>query len=241
MAPHEKFGVCLRTSAPSAATLSAHPPSAPRRTVLRRPGPRSLYRQRLRRWRVQEAGDQGGRLRAGLADAGAARLDQAGRDAARRARAGGRESLDPERAARLQAQSHRSACRGRVHDQRHRRPAHGWLEEKNRYDRHALVEPEPRRYLETMDETITYFEDYCSTQTISGGEATGGTPPMGVVMKKHMGIVFDIASVGRRRGHIVVVEAGGRGRADRQAAGRHRCTFRTWTSKPWTRCRPSPR
>ena len=114
MAPHEKFGVCLRTSAPSAAALSADPGQARHaQAVFRRPGPLSLHRQRLRLRRLQEAGHQGRRLRAGLADAGAPRVHQAGGHAARGARSRGYQSLDPERAARLQAQGHGRSRRRR--------------------------------------------------------------------------------------------------------------------------------
>ena len=75
--------------------------------VLRRQRPLSLHGQRVRLRRLQEAGDQGRRLRAGLADAGAPRVHEAGGQPARGARARRHQPVDPERAARLQAEGHR--------------------------------------------------------------------------------------------------------------------------------------
>ena len=58
MAPHEKFGVCLRTSAPSIAALSRRSRQARHaQAVLRGPGPLPLHGQCLRLRRLQEAGD----------------------------------------------------------------------------------------------------------------------------------------------------------------------------------------
>ena len=117
VAPHQKFGVCLRTSAPSAELLSTEPSKlADLKTVLRRQRPVSLHGQRVRLRRVQEAGDQGRRLRAGLADAGAPRVHEEGRQPAGRARARRHQPVDPERAARLQAEGHRRGRRRGLHD-----------------------------------------------------------------------------------------------------------------------------
>jgi hypothetical protein len=57
------------------------------------------------------------------------------------------------------------------------------------------LEPEPRCYLETTDETIAYFQHYLfAPQTTERlAKATGLHPAdAAVAMKKHMGIVFDI-------------------------------------------------
>ena len=136
VAPHEKFGVCLRTSAPSAELLVDRTRQARRpEAVLRRQRPLSLHRQRVRLRRVQEAGHQGGRLRAGLGDAGAPRVHEAGRRPPRRAGARRHQPVDPERAARLQAEGHRRRRRRGLHRQRHRRRrAPRRAEEEDRQD-----------------------------------------------------------------------------------------------------------
>ena len=57
------------------------------------------------------------------------------------------------------------------------------------------LEPEPRCYLETTDETITYFQDHLfAPQTAERlAKATGlHAADAAAAMKKHMGIVFDI-------------------------------------------------
>jgi hypothetical protein len=57
------------------------------------------------------------------------------------------------------------------------------------------LEPEPRCYLETTDETITYFKKYLfSPQTAERlAKATGlHVADAAAAMKKHMGVVFDI-------------------------------------------------
>jgi hypothetical protein len=57
------------------------------------------------------------------------------------------------------------------------------------------LEPEPRCYLETTDETITYFQDHLfAPQTTERlAKATGLHPAdAAAAMKTHMGIVFDI-------------------------------------------------
>jgi sugar phosphate isomerase/epimerase len=57
------------------------------------------------------------------------------------------------------------------------------------------LEPEPRCYLETTDETITYFKNHLFSGATAGklAKATGlNEADAAAAMKKHMGVVFDI-------------------------------------------------
>ena len=197
MAPHEKFGVCLRTSAPSAATLSRGPGQARRaQAVLRRPGPLPLHRQRLRLRRLQEAGDQRRRLRAGLADAGAPRYTK---QVATLLAELAPEGINP---------SIQSAPLGfkpkvtgdHVVDEYTTNVidvvAH-LVELKKKTGKTVTLglEPEPRCYLETTDETITYFQKHL----FSGETAKALAKKTGLneadahqAMREYTGIVFDI-------------------------------------------------
>jgi hypothetical protein len=57
------------------------------------------------------------------------------------------------------------------------------------------LEPEPRCYLETTDETITYFQDYLYTGQAAARLATLARIPMDTALgalRRHLGVVFDI-------------------------------------------------
>jgi hypothetical protein len=57
------------------------------------------------------------------------------------------------------------------------------------------LEPEPRCYLETTDETIAYFQDYLYTGTAAQRVATLAQVPMDTAiaaLRRHLGVTFDI-------------------------------------------------
>jgi hypothetical protein len=57
------------------------------------------------------------------------------------------------------------------------------------------LEPEPRCYLETTDETIAYFQDYLYTGTAAQRVATLAHIPMDTAiaaLRRHLGVTFDI-------------------------------------------------
>jgi hypothetical protein len=57
------------------------------------------------------------------------------------------------------------------------------------------LEPEPRCYLETTDETIAYFQDYLYTGTAAQRIATLAQVPMDTAiaaLRRHLGVTFDI-------------------------------------------------
>ena len=57
------------------------------------------------------------------------------------------------------------------------------------------LEPEPRCYLETTDETITYFQDYLYTSKSAARLAQLAHVPMDTAigaLRRHLGVVFDI-------------------------------------------------
>lgn len=57
------------------------------------------------------------------------------------------------------------------------------------------LEPEPRCYLETTDETIAYFQDYLYTGTSAQRIATLAQVPMDTAiaaLRRHLGVTFDI-------------------------------------------------
>ena len=76
-------------------------------------------------------------------------------------------AVDSDRAARLQAARHRPGRRRRLHRQRAARSSRTWCSSKQRTGNTVTLglEPEPRCYLETTDETIAYFQDYLYTGT----------------------------------------------------------------------------
>jgi hypothetical protein len=57
------------------------------------------------------------------------------------------------------------------------------------------IEPEPRCYLETTDETVTYFQDYLYTGKAAARVAQLATIPMDTAisaLRRHLGVTFDI-------------------------------------------------
>ena len=228
MAPNQKFGVCLRTSAPSAEMLVAGPGQARRpQAVLRRPRPLSLHRQRLRLRRVQEAGDQGRRLRAGLATPERREYTKQVADLLAELAP---EGVNP---------SIQSAPLGfkpkvtgaDVVDGVHRPTSstwwRTWSSSKKKTGKTVTLglEPEPRCYLETTDETDHLLPGAtCSRpQTAERLAKTTGlheADAAAAMRKLHGRRVRHRPPVGRLRGHPgVAAEAGRRRRADRQAAG----------------------
>ena len=197
MAPHEKFGVCLRTSAPSAATLSADP--AKRATLKQFFADQDLYlytanafvygvfkKQVIKEdvyepdWQTPERRDytkQVADLLAELAPEGVNPSIQS-------APLGFKPKVTGEDVVQAYTTNVIDVIAHLVQ-----------LEKKTGKTVTLGLEPEPRCYLETTDETITYFQDYLfAPQTTERlATATGlHAADAAVAMKKHMGIVFDI-------------------------------------------------
>ena len=164
VAPHAEVRRVPAHVGASAETLVGRPGQARRRssssspttTCISTPPTRSSTAS-FKKQVIKEAG-----LRAGLADAGAPRVHEAGREPPRRARARGHQPVDPERAARLQAERHRRPTSSTAYTTNVIDVVAHLVELKKKTGKTVTLglEPEPRCYLETTDETITYFQNY---------------------------------------------------------------------------------
>ena len=197
MAPHEKFGVCLRTSAPSAATLSADP--AKRAALKQFFADQDLYlytanafvygvfkKQVIKEdvyepdWQTPERRDYTKQVATLLAELAPEGVNPSIQSAPL--------GFKPKVTGDVVVEAYTTNVIDVV--------AHlVELEKKTGKTVTLGLEPEPRCYLETTDETITYFQDYLfAPQTTERlAKATGlHAAEAAAAMKKHMGIVFDI-------------------------------------------------
>jgi hypothetical protein len=197
MAPHEKFGVCLRTSAPSAALLSAEP--SKRATLKQFFADQDLYlytanafvygvfkKQVIKEevyepdWRTPERREytkQVADLLAYLAPEGVNPSIQSA-PLGFKPRVTGDDVVAAYTSNVIDVVAHLVE-----------------LEKKTGKVVTLGLEPEPRCYLETTDETIAYFRNHLfSPQTAERlAKATGlHAADAAAAMKKHMGVVFDI-------------------------------------------------
>jgi len=197
MAPHEQFGVCLRTSAPSAALLSADP--SKRATLKQFFADQDLYlytanafvygvfkKQVIKEevyepdWRSPERREytkQVADLLAYLAPEGINPSIQSA-PLGFKPRVTGADVVEAYTANVIAVVAHLVE-----------------LEKKTGKVVTLGLEPEPRCYLETTDETIAYFTTHLfSPQTAERlAKATGlHAADAAAAMRKHMGVVFDI-------------------------------------------------
>jgi hypothetical protein len=197
MAPHEKFGVCLRTSAPSAALLAAEP--AKRATLKQFFADQDLYlytanafvygvfkRQVIKEevyepdWRTPERREYTKQVADLLAELAPEGINPSIQSAPLgfKPRVTGEDVVEAYTANVIDVVKHLVE-----------------LEKKTGKVVTLGLEPEPRCYLETTDETIAYFKNHLfSPQTAERlAKATGlHAADAAAAMKKHMGVVFDI-------------------------------------------------
>jgi hypothetical protein len=197
VAPHQKFGVCLRTSAPSAALLSAEP--AKRAALKQFFADQDLYlytanafvygvfkKQVIKEdvyepdWRTPERREytkQVADLLAELAPEGVSPSIQSA-PLGFKPKVTGDDVVDAYTSNVIDVVAHLVG-----------------LQKKTGTVVTLGLEPEPRCYLETTDETIQYFTNHLfSPQTAERlAKATGLHPAdAAAAMKRHMGVVFDI-------------------------------------------------
>ena len=197
MAPHEKFGVCLRTSAPSAALLSAEP--AKRATLKQFFADQDLYlytanafvygvfkRQVIKEevyepdWRSPERREYTKQVADLLADLAPAGINPSIQTAPLgfKPRVTGPDVVEAYTANVIDVVRHLIE-----------------LEKKTGKVVTLGLEPEPRCYLETTDETIAYFQAHLfSPQTAERLAKAAGihAADAAAAMRKHTGVVFDI-------------------------------------------------
>jgi hypothetical protein len=197
MAPHEKFGVCLRTSAPSAAVLSAEP--AKRATLKQFFADEDLYlytanafvygvfkKQVIKEevyepdWRTPERREYTKQVATLLAELAPEGINPSIQSAPLgfKPRVTGKDVVEAYTSNVIDVVAHLVQ-----------------LEQKTGKVVTLGLEPEPRCYLETTDETITYFQDYLfAPQTAERlAKATGlHAADAAAAMQRHMGVVFDI-------------------------------------------------
>jgi len=197
MAPHEKFGVCLRTSAPSAALLSAEP--AKRATLKQFFADQDLYlytanafvygvfkRQVIKEevyepdWRTPERREYTKQVADLLADLAPEGINPSIQSAPLgfKPRVTGADVVEAYTTNVIDVVAHLVE-----------------LEKRTGKVVTLGLEPEPRCYLETTDETIAYFTTHLfSPQTAERlATATGlHAAEAAAAMQKHMGVVFDI-------------------------------------------------
>ena len=179
MSPNEKFGVCLRPAAPIGGGALADPAKrddlkqffADNDLYLYTPTPSSTAcsRSQVIKEQVYEP-DWATRERT--------RLHDEGRESARRGRARRHRPVDPERTARLQAARSRARTLWRLH---RRTSSASWRTSSSCRRRPGKMvtlglEPEPRCFLETTDETVEYFK----THLFSGPTAQRLAKPAGI-------------------------------------------------------------
>ncbi len=242
VSPNKTFGVSLRLSASSAQTLTgnrgralaAQGVLAPARYV-------PLHGQCVSVRAVQEPHRQERRLRARLEHRRARDLHDAGGRHPRRGRAARREPVDPEPAARLQAEGHGPRVRQRVHAARdpHRRAhdparkAHGphrdararararLLSRDDGRSRRLLQEPSLRGRGRANDRDPNRLEQVASRSGAAQAPRHGlrHLPPSGRVRRHRR-----LAAEARRQRHPGVQAAGSRGaaRAERHEGDRRR-------------------
>ena len=197
VAPHQKFGVCLRTSAPSAALLSAE---ASKRADLKRFfADNDLYlytanafvygvfkKQVIKEdvyepdWRTPERREYTKQVADLLADLAPEGINPSIQTAPLgfKPRVTGDDVVEAYTANVIDVVTHLIE-----------------LEKKTGKVVTLGLEPEPRCYLETTDETITYFQNHLfSPQTAERlAKATGlHAADAAAAMRKHTGVVFDI-------------------------------------------------
>jgi hypothetical protein len=197
MAPHEKFGVCLRTSAPSAATLSADP--GKRAALKQFFADQDLYlytanafvygvfkKQVIKEevyepdWRTPERREYTKQVADLLADLAPAGINPSIQSAPLgfKPRVTGDDVVEAYTANVIDVVAHLVR-----------------LEQTTGKVVTLGLEPEPRCYLETTDETIAYFQQHLfSPQTAERlAKATGlHAAEAAAAMQKHTGVVFDI-------------------------------------------------
>ena len=196
---------------PNAAVRRLHPVVAPdgrdavhaegrtrhAQSVSEGPGPLRLYRQRVCLRGLQEHADQRAGLRTGLAHARTPRVHQTGGRHSGGHLSGVGHALDSDRAARLQAPRHRARRRRHLYREcpaGRARTSCTWSRRPGTLLTLGL-EPEPRCYLETTDETITYFQDYLYTSAAARRLAQLARIPLDTAiaaLRRHLGVVFDI-------------------------------------------------
>jgi len=197
MAPHEKFGVCLRTSAPSAALLSAEP--AKRATLKQFFADQDLYlytanafvygvfkRQVIKEevyepdWRTRERREYTKQVADLLADLAPEGVNPSIQTAPLgfKPRVTGADVVEAYTANVIDVVRHLIE-----------------LEKKTGKVVTLGLEPEPRCYLETTDEAIAYFQAHLfSPQTAERLATAAGihAADAAAAMRKHTGVVFDI-------------------------------------------------
>jgi hypothetical protein len=197
VAPHQKFGVCLRTSAPSAALLSAEP--SKRAALKQFFADQDLYlytanafvygvfkKQVIKEdvyepdWRTNERREYTKQVADLLAELAPEGINPSIQSAPLgfKPRVTGDDVVDAYTANVIDVVAHLVG-----------------LEQKTGKVVTLGLEPEPRCYLETTDETITYFKNHLfSPQTAERlAKATGlHVADAAAAMRKHMGVVFDI-------------------------------------------------
>ena len=197
VAPHQKFGVCLRTSAPSAALLSAEP--SKRAALKQFFADQDLYlytanafvygvfkKQVIKEdvyepdWRTPERREYTKQVADLLADLAPEGVNPSIQSAPLgfKPRVTGDDVVEAYTTNVIDVVAHLVG-----------------LEKKTGKVVTLGLEPEPRCYLETTDETITYFTQHLfSPQTAERlAKATGlHAADAAAAMRKHMGVVFDI-------------------------------------------------
>ena len=197
VAPHQKFGVCLRTSAPSAALLSAEP--SKRAALKQFFADQDLYlytanafvygvfkKQVIKEdvyepdWRTPERREYTKQVADLLADLAPEGINPSIQSAPLgfKPRVTGDDVVEAYTTNVIDVVAHLVG-----------------LEKKTGKVVTLGLEPEPRCYLETTDETITYFTQHLfSPQTAERlAKATGlHAADAAAAMRKHMGVVFDI-------------------------------------------------
>jgi hypothetical protein len=197
VAPHDKFGVCLRTSAPSAAALSADP--AKRATLKQFFADQDLYlytanafvygvfkKQVIKEdvyepdWQTPERREYTKQVATLLADLAPEGINPSIQSAPLgfKPKVTGDDVVAAYTSNVIEVVAHLVQ-----------------LETQTGKTVTLGLEPEPRCYLETTDETITYFTNHLfSPQTAERlAKATGlHAADAAAAMKRHMGVVFDI-------------------------------------------------
>ena len=138
-------------------------------------------------------------------------------------------AVDPERAARLQAERHRAEGVVASYTEHVMRVAAHLIDLEKRTGRTVTLalEPEPFCFLETTDETVDYFTNHLYTGKSAEMLAKFASMPISEAIiaqrKLHRHGVRHLPSGGGVRGHRrVAAEAGRRRHSDLQAAGSRR-------------------